>query len=77
MKSEIITKDLVKLARLASKKAIRKTRLAGGPLTYQVGKKIVKQYADGRQEVLVTLDQGHIRAKKKRYKISALPLRGE
>lgn len=72
MRSEISKKSLIEIARKASRQAVKKTLQAGGAITYQSGKSIIKQYADGRKEVIKVLDRAYFRPKKKRYKLSDL-----
>ena len=70
MRSVISKENLIKSAHKATAKAVKKTRQAGGAITYQSGKKIIKQYADGHEEVLEVLDRAYIKPLKKRYKLS-------
>jgi hypothetical protein len=69
MRSVISKDNLIKSARKATIKAVNKTRQAGGAITYQSGKKIIKKHADGREEVLEVLDRAYIKPSKKSYKI--------
>ncbi len=69
MRSEITKENLIKSAHQATAKAVNKTRQAGGAITYQSGKKIIKKHADGREEVLEVLDRAYVKPLKKRYKI--------
>lgn len=69
MRSVISKDNLIKSARKATTKAVNKTRQAGGAITYQSGKKIIKKHADGREEVLEVLDRAYIKPSKKSYKI--------
>ena len=69
MRSDIPKKSLIESVRKATTEAVKKTRQAGGAITYQSGKKIVKKHPDGREEVLKTLDRAYIRNSKKSYKI--------
>ena len=70
MKTEITKKQLIQCAHKAGANAIKKTRAAGGAITFQAGKKIIKEYSDGTQEVLAILDRAYVKPHKKRYKLS-------
>jgi hypothetical protein len=70
MSRDISKKDLVKSAQEASEKAVNKTRKAGGAVTFQSGKKIIKKHASGRVEVLKELEKAYVRTTKKRYCIA-------
>jgi hypothetical protein len=70
MSSDISKKDLIKIAHKATVEAINKTRQAGGAITYQSGKSIVKQYPNGEKEIIEVLDRAYIKPLKKRYKFS-------
>jgi ribosomal protein L32E len=69
MRSVISKEDLIKSARKATRKAVNKTREAGGAITYQSGKKIIKKHPDGHEEVIETLDRAYVKSSKKSYKI--------
>lgn len=69
MRSDISKESLIKSAHKATEEALKKIRQAGGSITYQSGKKIIKQYADGHKEVLKVLDRAYVKPLKKRYKI--------
>ena len=69
MRSDIPKKCLIESVRKATTEAVKKTRQSGGAITYQSGKKIVKKYSDGREEVLKTLDRAYVITTKKNYKI--------
>lgn len=69
MRSVISKENLIKSARKATTKAVNKTRQADGAITYQFGKKIIKKYSDGREEVLKTLDRAYVKPSKKTYQI--------
>ena len=70
MASLISKKNLIKSARKATAKAVQRTRQAGGAITYQTGRKIIKKFADGHEEVLEVLDRAYVKPQKKRYKLS-------
>lgn len=72
MRSRITQKELIKAAARASAKAVSRTREAGGPITYQQGKKIIKEYPDGTKEVVQLLEKAFVRVKKKRLNLSAI-----
>ncbi len=69
MRSKIPKESLIKSAHRATAKAVEKTRQAGGAITYQSGKRIIKQHANGHEEVLEVLDRAYVKPLKKRYKI--------
>lgn len=69
MSSVISKESLIKSAHKATAKAVKRTRQAGGAITYQTGKRIIKKFADGREEVLEVLDRAYVKPLKKRYKI--------
>ena len=69
MSREITKKNLIKSAKIATTKAVKKTRQAGGALTYQSGKKIIKKHSDGHEEVLEILEKAYVKPAKKSYKI--------
>jgi ribosomal protein L18E len=66
MKNRGPTVEEIKIiARNASKKAIEKTLKAGGAITFQRGKYIIKQYADGTEYILEVLDKAYLKSKNK------------
>jgi len=69
MKNDISEKDLISCARRAAAEAIKRTKAAGGAITFQSGKKIIKEYADGRQEVLLVLDKAYVKPAQKVYNL--------
>ena len=69
MRSEITKENLIKSAQKATTKAVKKTRKAGGSLTYQSGKRIIKKHSDGHEEVLEVLEKAYVKPQKMRYKI--------
>lgn len=69
MRSKIPKESLIKSAHKATAKAVEKTRQAGGAITYQSGKRIIKQHANGHKEVLEVLERAYVKPLKKRYKI--------
>ena len=69
MSNEIPKKGLVNGVRRASVKAVRRTQETEGAFTFQSGKKIIKKYSDGREEVLKEFDRAYFKSSKKRYKI--------
>jgi hypothetical protein len=50
MRSVISKEDLIKSARKATRKAVNKTREAGGAITYQSGKKIIRNTRTGTRK---------------------------
>ncbi len=69
MSNDILKKNLIKSARRAVRKAVERTFKAGGAVTYQSGKTIIKQYPDGRVEELERLDRAYVIPQRKLYKI--------
>lgn len=69
MRSNIPKKSLIESVRKATTEAVKKTRQFGCAITYQSGKKIIKKYPDGREEILDILDRAYVRPSKKSYKI--------
>ena len=72
MRSNFSKQALVKVATKASRKAVQKTRDSGGAITFQSGRSIVKQHADGHKEILGVLDKAYIKPSKKRYSVLEL-----
>ena len=70
MSNEIPKKDLVKGVRRASEKAVRRVQETEGAFTFQSGKKIIKKFSDGREEVLKELDRAYFKSSKKRFKLA-------
>ena len=52
-----LDKKLAKAARECSQDAVRRTFEAGLPITILVGNKIVRRWADGREELVKELPQ--------------------
>ena len=52
-----LDEKLAKAAREASREAVRRTLEAGLPITILVGNRIVRRWADGREELVKELPQ--------------------
>jgi len=74
MRSHFSKEALLKVAIKATKQAVQKTKKSGGAITFQSGRSIIKQYADGHEEILDVLDKAYIKPSKKRYSILELAL---
>ncbi len=70
MSKKLTKKLLIKSAREASRRAVRRARQANGAITYVQGKNIVKEYADGHEEVIETLDRVFVRPTQKIYPLN-------
>lgn len=70
MPKSLTQKILVKTAQKASRSAVKRTRQANGAITYVHGKNIVKEYADGHEEVIETLDRVFVRPTQKIYSLT-------
>jgi len=64
--------DSLFFRRRAAAEAIKRTKAAGGTITYQSGKKIIKEYADGHKEVLQVLDKAYVKPIQKVYKLTEI-----
>ena len=58
-------KERQKLFSQAGKIAVQATINAGLPLTYSIDNKVIKEYPDGRKEILCTLPKSNIKIEKK------------
>lgn len=70
MKSEISSKLLAKCAQDASKRAVEKAFALGIPIVKQQGHDIVREYPDGRTEIIGHLERTNIRPKRRTYQLS-------
>ena len=69
MKSEISSKALAACAQDASKKAVQKAFALGIAVARQRGTKIVRQYPDGRTEVVGHSQKASVKPSRRRYRI--------
>ncbi|WP_305065109.1 hypothetical protein [Methanococcoides sp.] len=54
---------------IATRNAVNDALSNGRPVTYQKGDKIVREYPDGTEEVLKTLDRPFVKLKQRVYRI--------
>ncbi len=63
------TKDLSRSAKNASRKAVADAFSKGLPITVQRGKRIVKVFPDGTEELISNLERAYVKADKKSFSI--------